>query len=137
MSNSLKCLQEFPVQRNISHLHLHREKKSGTHLVVYVPRDCNPYTTSSVTIVHWISESIRPFCIVKDQGLHWLYKTGQLHFYLPDDTTVAKDVKFLHDWSEHHLTEELQVNPLNPHLDLTTLNLQQAYPGNLAYQLDC
>ena len=102
-----------------------------------LPRDCNSHTTSSVTIVRWISESMCPFRIVKDRGLRWLCKTGQPHFYLPNDTTVAKDVKFLHDWLEHHLAEELQVNPLNPHLDLTTLNLQQAYPGNLAYQLNC
>lgn len=102
-----------------------------------LPRDCNPHTTSSVTIARWVSESMRPFHIVKDRGLRWLCKTGRPHFYLPDDTTVAKDVKFLHDWSEHHLAEELQVNPLKSHLDLTTLNLQQAYPGNLAYQLDC
>src|SRR5260370_41526 len=90
-----------------------------------------------VTVARWVSESMRPFRIVKDRGLRWLCKTGRPHFYLPDETTVAKDVKFLHNWSERHLAEELQVNPLKSHLDLTTLNLQQTYPGNLAYQLDC
>jgi hypothetical protein len=28
----------------------------------------------------------------------------------PDETTMAKDVKFLYGWSERRLAEELQVN---------------------------
>src|SRR5258705_13691968 len=63
----------------------------------------------SVTIARWVSESMRPFSIVKDRGLRWLCRTGRPHFYLPDRTTVAKDVKFLHGWSERQLAEELQV----------------------------
>ena len=50
-----------------------------------------------------------PFLIVKDRVLRWLCKTGRPHFYLPDTTTVAKDVKFLYGWSERQLAEELQV----------------------------
>ena len=38
---------------------------------------------------------------------------GRPHFYLPDETTIAKDVKFLYSWSEHQLAEELQVNVQN------------------------
>jgi hypothetical protein len=65
---------------------------------------------ASVTIARWVSESMRPFRIVRDRGLHWLCKTGRQNFYLPDNATVAKDVKFLYGWSERHLAEELQVN---------------------------
>ena len=63
----------------------------------------------SVTIARWVSESMRLFTIVKDRGLRWLCKTGRPHFYLPDRTTVAKDVKFLYGWSERQLAQELQV----------------------------
>lgn len=73
----------------------------------------------SVTIACWVSESMRPFHIIKDRGLRWLCKTGQPHFYLPDKTTVAKDVKYLYSWSECHLAEELQVSLLIIHLPLT------------------
>jgi hypothetical protein len=67
----------------------------------------------SVTIARWVSESMRPFHIVKDRGLQWLCKMEWPHFYLPDETTVAKDVKFLYSWSERQLAEELQVNVQN------------------------
>ena len=73
---------------------------------------------SSVTVVRWVSESMRPFHIVKDRGLHSLCKTGCPHFYLPDNSTVAKDVKMLYGWSECRLAKELQVSLSITHLQL-------------------
>ena len=66
------------------------------------------------------------FRIVKDRGLWWLCKTGRPHFYLPDETTVAKDIKFFYSWSECQLAEELQVNCLNeiPCITLTSLPIE-------------
>jgi hypothetical protein len=61
---------------------------------------------------------MRPFHIVKDRGLRWLCNTGRPHFYLPDNSTVAKDVKMLHGWSERCLAEELQVSLSRTHLQL-------------------
>jgi hypothetical protein len=61
---------------------------------------------------------MRPFLIVKDRGLRWLCKTGRPYFYLPDNSTVAKDVKMLYDWSERRLAEELQVSLSITHLQL-------------------
>jgi len=87
---------------------------------------------ASVTISHWVSESMCSFCIVKDQGLCWLCKTRQPNLYLPDETTMAKDIKFLYGWSEHRLVEELKVN-----LGFTLIHIQQSYSGQLAYKLDC
>ena len=69
-----------------------------------------------MTIARWVSESMRPFHIVKDRGLRWLCKTGRPNFYLPDETTVAKDVRFLYSWSEGQLSEELQVRISITHL---------------------
>jgi len=91
----------------------------------------------SVTIARWVSESMRPFNIVKDRGLRWLCKTGRPHFYLPDRTTVAKDVKFLYGWSERQLAEELQVIDSITYLLINLKSFQQNYRGLLAYQLDC
>jgi hypothetical protein len=62
----------------------------------------------SVTIAQWVSELMHPFLIIKDRAFWWLCKTGRLHIYLPDETTMAKDVKYLCNWSEHQLAEELQ-----------------------------
>jgi hypothetical protein len=63
---------------------------------------------------------MRPFLIIKDCGLRWLCKTGCLHFYLPDNATVAKNVKFLYGWTERRLAEELQVSLRNSHLETLT-----------------
>ena len=63
-----------------------------------------------MTVACWVSESMCPFLIIKDQAFQWLCKTGQPHFYLPNKTTVAKDVKFLYSWSERRIAEELQIN---------------------------
>jgi len=61
-----------------------------------------------------------PFHIVKDRGLRWLCRTGHPHFYLPDNATVAKDVKFLYGWSERRVAEELQVSLCDSHLETLT-----------------
>src|SRR6266705_31298 len=70
-----------------------------------LPLLCLLTSFPSVTIARWVSKSMRPFRIVKDRGLRWLCKTGRPHFYLPDETTVAKDVKFFYSWSERQLAE--------------------------------
>jgi len=89
-----------------------------------------------MTIACWVSESMCPFHVVKDQGLCWLCKTGQPNFYLLNETTMAKYIKFLYGWSECRLAEELQVNALISHLGFTLMHIQQSYDGQLAYQLD-
>ncbi len=87
---------------------------------------------ASVTIARWVSESMRPFLIVKDRALRWLCKTGRPHFYLPDETTVAKDVKFLYSWSECRLAEELQVKLLFLTLmDTDVLLIEIPWPAGL------
>lgn len=53
---------------------------------------------------------MRPFRIVKDRGVRWLCKTGRPDFYLPDETTVSRDVKRLYDYSYEKLAAELQVS---------------------------
>lgn len=64
----------------------------------------------SVTCARWVAESMRPFRIVKDRGVRWLCKTGRNSFYLPDETTVARDVKRLFLYSQEKLAAELQAS---------------------------
>ena len=66
---------------------------------------------------------MRPFRIVKDRGLQWLCRTGRPNFYLPDETTVAKDVKFLYNWTEGQLAEELEASISIAYLALTNIVL--------------
>jgi hypothetical protein len=49
-------------------------------------------------IVRWVSESKRPFEIVKDRGFVKLMKTGRPHIHIPSPSTVSRDVKnvFVH-----------------------------------------
>ncbi|EPT01252.1 hypothetical protein FOMPIDRAFT_1091464, partial [Fomitopsis schrenkii] len=44
-------------------------------------------------IVRWVSESMRPFNIVKDRGFISLMKTGRPEYKIPSPTTVGRDVR--------------------------------------------
>jgi hypothetical protein len=50
---------------------------------------------SRAEIVHWVSESLRPFLIVKDRGFLCLMKTGRPEYYLPSPSTVSHDVRLV------------------------------------------
>jgi hypothetical protein len=45
--------------------------------------------------VRWVSESLRPFSIVKDRGFLCLMKTGRPEYYLPLPSTVSRDVRLV------------------------------------------
>ncbi|KAJ6468855.1 hypothetical protein C8R45DRAFT_837606 [Mycena sanguinolenta] len=45
--------------------------------------------------VRWVSESLRPFAIVKDRAYRKLMKSGRPTAYIPSPSTVARDVKTL------------------------------------------
>ncbi|KAF5332362.1 hypothetical protein D9758_016948 [Tetrapyrgos nigripes] len=59
-------------------------------------------------IVHWVSESGRPFAIVKDRGFQSLMKTGRPGYYLPHPTTVARDVKTVFAKTHQQIASMLQ-----------------------------
>ncbi|KIK33082.1 hypothetical protein CY34DRAFT_36909, partial [Suillus luteus UH-Slu-Lm8-n1] len=44
-------------------------------------------------IVRWVSESLRPFDIVKDHAFQSLMKTGRPEYYLPSPATVSRNVR--------------------------------------------
>ncbi|KAE9404170.1 hypothetical protein BT96DRAFT_989650 [Gymnopus androsaceus JB14] len=81
-----------------------------------------PPSKESIRVVTacWVSESVRPFHIVKDHGYRWLQKEGHPERYIPSRETVSKDVKNLYEKVKEKLAKEFQ-----------------EYDGELAIALDC
>ncbi|KIK35542.1 hypothetical protein CY34DRAFT_60168, partial [Suillus luteus UH-Slu-Lm8-n1] len=59
-------------------------------------------------IVHWVSESLRPFEVVKDRGFQSLMKTGRPEYYLPSPTTISRDVRLVFVWTRKRIAKMLQ-----------------------------
>ena len=64
---------------------------------------------SRAEIVKWVSESMRPFSIVEDDGFKSLMKTGRPDYYLPSRHTVARDVKQVFKKTRMRIAKMLQV----------------------------
>jgi hypothetical protein len=60
-------------------------------------------------IVRWVSESLRPFEIVKDSGFQRLMKTGRPEYYLPSPSTVSRDVRLVFVQTRKQIARMLQV----------------------------
>jgi hypothetical protein len=60
-------------------------------------------------IVKWVSESMRPFSIVEDDGFKDLMKTGRPDHYLPSRRTVVRDVKEVFKKTGKRIAKMLQV----------------------------
>jgi hypothetical protein len=67
-------------------------ERKGRDKVTYSHRQ-HSKTEARAEIVQWVSESKRPFNIVKDRGFQSLMKTGRPHYYIPSPTTVSRNVK--------------------------------------------
>ncbi|THU82349.1 hypothetical protein K435DRAFT_567369, partial [Dendrothele bispora CBS 962.96] len=95
--------------------------KKGNEKVTYSYRQ-HTKTETRVEIVRWVSESMRPFSIVKDRGFECLMKTGRPHYYLPHPTTVARDVKEVFAKTRRRVAEMLQrsVSSINCCIDTWT-----------------
>lgn len=61
-------------------------------------------------IVRWVSESLRPFDIVKDRGFQSLMKTGRPEYYLPSPSTVSRDVRLIYARTRKHVAKMLRVS---------------------------
>ena len=64
---------------------------------------------SSVELVRWVSENLRPFEVVNDRGFQSLMKTGRPAYYLPHAKTVARDVKLVFARTKERIADMLQV----------------------------
>jgi hypothetical protein len=61
-------------------------------------------------IVRWVTESVRPFEIVKDQGWQSLMKTGRPGYWTPSPKTVAHDVRQVFVRSRQQIANMLEVS---------------------------
>lgn len=59
--------------------------------------------------MRWVSESMRPFNIVKDRGFISLMKTGRPEYYIPSPTTVGRDVRKVFTRTRGRVARMLQV----------------------------
>jgi hypothetical protein len=67
------------------------------------------YGRSSVEIVKWVAESMRPFSIVEDEGFKTLMKTGRPDHYIPKRHTVARDVTEVFKKTQKRMKKMLKV----------------------------
>jgi hypothetical protein len=67
---------------------------------------------SRAEIVRWVTESKRPFTIVKDRGFQSLMKTGRPEYAIPSPATVSRDVKKVFVEVRKRIAKMLQVSIL-------------------------
>ena len=70
--------------------------------------------TDSCEIVKWVSQSMRPFSIVKDEGFKTLMKTGRPNHYILKRRTVARDVRYVFKKTKIRIAKILQVSVIHP-----------------------
>jgi hypothetical protein len=63
-------------------------------------------------IVRWVSESKRPFKIVKDRGFQKLMKTGRPDYHIPSPETVSHNIKKVFLRVLKRMAKMLQVHQL-------------------------
>jgi hypothetical protein len=67
-------------------------ERQGKGVVTYSNRQ-HTRAKTRVELVRWVSKSLRPFSIVKDESFHCLMKTRWPGYYIPSPKTVSRDVK--------------------------------------------
>jgi hypothetical protein len=65
-------------------------------------------------IVRWVTESARPFEIVRDRGWESLMKTGRPGYWTPSPKTVACDVRQVFVRSRQRIANLLKVGDVHP-----------------------
>ncbi|KAG2746212.1 hypothetical protein P692DRAFT_20738596 [Suillus brevipes Sb2] len=83
--------------------------QKGKGKVTYSHRQ-HTRTETRAEVVHWVSESLRPFEIVNDRGFNTLMKTGCPKYYLPSPSTVSRDVKQVFVKTRKRIANMLQVS---------------------------
>lgn len=61
-------------------------------------------------LVHWVSESLRPFEIVEDKGFQSLMNTGRPEYYVPSPSTVARNVRMVFAWTRVQIARMIKVS---------------------------
>ncbi|KIL60457.1 hypothetical protein M378DRAFT_83700, partial [Amanita muscaria Koide BX008] len=83
------------------------ERKKGK--VTYMHRQ-HTKTETRAEMVCWVSESLRPFSIVRDRSFNNLMKTGRPEYYIPSPQTVSRDVRLVFKRTRERIAKMLQVS---------------------------
>lgn len=91
----------------------------------------------SAEIMCWVTESMRPFNIMKDRGFNCLMKTGCPEYKLPSPTTVGRDVHKVFTRVQQRVAHWLQARE-NQRVDfeIARLTHKQEYNGELNFATD-
>src|SRR5258708_32197078 len=93
-------------------------------------------TMDRAEIVHWVSESARPFEIVSDHGFQSLMKTGRPGYYIPSPSPVSRDVRMVFACTCQRIANMLQVSErFNAETD-TLRTTVKGYAGELSFAPD-
>jgi hypothetical protein len=84
------------------------ERKQGK--IINSPGESQPLNElNRAEIVRWVAESSRPLSIVKDRGFQSLMKTGRPAYWIPSQSTVARDVKLVFAKTRNRIARILKV----------------------------
>ena len=98
---------------------------------------CGTWLTSdSCEIVKWVSQSMRPFSIVEDEGFKTLMKTGRPNHYIPKRRTVARDVRYVFKKTKKRIAKILRVSVILPKNDIDLTQTYQEHQGALSFATD-
>ena len=84
-------------------------ERKGKGMVTYSNQQHTKAETR-VELVRWVSKSLRPFGIVKDEGFQCLMKTGRPGYYIPSPKTVSRDVKHVFAKTRIRIAKLLRVS---------------------------
>jgi hypothetical protein len=87
-------------------------ERQGKGVVTYSNRQ-HTRAETRVELVRWVSKSLRPFSIVKDESFHCLMKTGRPGYYIPSPKTVSRDVKQVFAKTRVRIAKLLRVSTWN------------------------
>jgi hypothetical protein len=94
----------------ITYSHRQHTKTETKYVIAIVdPSESGDQISIRAEIVRWVSESLRPFNIVKDRGFTTLMKTGRPEYYLPSPSTVSRDVRLVFANVRKRMAKMMQV----------------------------
>ena len=92
---SLPCFNRRGKEKSPTHIGNTWKLKQGEFLRVTTLQMRLIMNTRRAEIMWWVSESPRPFEIVKDHSFECLMKTGRPEYYIPSPSIVSRDVRLV------------------------------------------
>jgi len=97
------------LKETVTYSHHQHTPEETRQAIVNHPPHLALTKSPSAEIVHWVSESMWPFNIVKDCGFQCLIKTSWPGFHLPSPDMVTHDIKCMFKNAQKQIAKILQV----------------------------